>query len=115
MKRNIFTSAILLSGASLVGCSDSTPECNSADAKQLVIEIAQEELQRVDLFKEFQGMTFEVESVRTQSHDEKIDLYNCAADLSLTLKDNTNTIPITYTVQKTEDGDGTFYVEVFGL
>lgn len=115
MKKYLISSVFFVSMMSLIGCSDSTPECDSDDAKRIVIEIAQDEIKVIDWLDEIPGGSFEVVNIRSLSHNKKDDLYTCVADLNYTVHDDLTILPITYTVQSTQDGDGTFYVEVFGL
>ncbi|EOV8959011.1 hypothetical protein ACN6U0_000788 [Cronobacter turicensis] len=56
-----------------------------------------------------------VENVRTISHESKLDVYQCAADLTFTKPDLQNSLPITYRIQKTDEGKGQFYINVSGL
>ncbi|ASN15524.1 hypothetical protein B7764_10045 [Pantoea ananatis] len=56
-----------------------------------------------------------VENVRTVSHESGLDIYQCAADLTFAKPNMKDSLPITYRVQKTEDGKGQFYVNLYGL
>lgn len=119
--------ALLFIAASLlVGCGDSTPECNSDDAKSLVVNISQKQIKKqFDQLRNSQmaGMVpkdadnikLAVINVRTIKHDSSLDAYSCSADLKMTLPETTNELPITYNIQKTDDNDGQFYINVFGL
>ena len=98
----------------LVGCGGGTPNCDSTEAKNLVIDITKDELRDQKMASVIDQIKIRVESVRTRDHDEKRDTYSCAADLSFEGKGGKNTIPITYTIESTDDGDQ-FYVNVFGL
>ena len=97
----------------LSGCDYSTPKCNSNDAKNLVIDIAKKEALKI--FNKLDGVTVSVENVRTIEHQNKLDVYQCAADLKMAKAGKTNSIPITYRIQKTDDNNGQFYINVFGL
>ncbi|WP_338493589.1 hypothetical protein VRB23_04790 [Erwinia aphidicola] len=119
--------ALLFIAASLlVGCGDSTPECNSNDAKSLVVDISQNQIKKqFDQLRNSQmaGMVpkdadnikLAVINVRTIKHDSSLDAYSCSADLKMTLPETTNDLPITYNIQKTDDNNGQFYINVFGL
>ena len=67
------------------------------------------------------GMTLDkdvhisVENVRTISHESGLDVYQCAADLTFTKPDLKNSLPITYRIQKNDEGKGQFYINVSGL
>ncbi|EBD3737663.1 hypothetical protein CBX40_010645 [Salmonella enterica] len=101
----------------LVGCDAGTPKCNSEDAKNLVIKIAQEKIDKRlsltgDLSKS-EDIKSSVINVRTTSHNTKLDIYQCSADFELS-SINKGAIPITYEIQKTDDDDQ-FYINVYGL
>lgn len=111
MKINI--PQVLIAAGLMVGCGDKTPKCNSDDAKNLVVDIARKTIEK--------GMTLDkdvrisVENVRTVSHESGIDVYQCAADLAFAKPNMKDSLPITYRVQKVEDGKGQFYINVYGL
>lgn len=119
--------ALLFIAASLlVGCGDSTPECNSDDAKSLVVDISQKQINKqFDQLRNSQmaGMVpkdadnikLAVINVRTIKHDSSLDAYSCSADLRMTLPEKINELPIAYNIQKTDDINGQFYINVFGL
>lgn len=118
--------------ASLSGCDSATPKCSSNDAKDLVADIAKKEIKKqLDLLRNSQlsGMVpnntdivmLKVINIRTISHDTKLDVYQCAANLQVTMLDGVSKLPeitelpITYDIQKTDDSDGKFYINVYGL
>jgi hypothetical protein len=110
MKINILL--VLVAAGLIVGCGDKTPKCNSDDAKNLVVDIARKTIEK--------GMTWirmqiSVENVRTVSHESGLDVYQCAADLTFTKPDLKDSLPITYRIQKTDDGKGQFYINIYGL
>ncbi|EPT8896904.1 hypothetical protein [Cronobacter dublinensis] len=104
---------VLIAAGLIVGCGDRTPKCNSDDAKNLVVDIARKTIEK--------GMTLDkdvqitVENVRTVSHESNLDIYQCAADLTFAKPNMKDSLPITYRIQKTEDGKGKFYINVYGL
>lgn len=123
---------LFISASLLIGCGDNTPECNSDDAKSLVVNIANkqikkqfEQLRNSQMSGVVPGNTdslmLKVINVRTLSHNSSIDTYQCAANLQMPLTDeqselpNTTEIPVTYDIQKTDDGNGKFYINVSGL
>lgn len=115
MKTQIIKATLL--GAlvlSLVGCGGGTPACDSTEAKGLVVDITKDELRDQKMAAVIDQIKIKVESVRTREHDEKRDTYSCAADLSFEGAGGKNSIPITYTIESTDDGEQ-FYVNVFGL
>ncbi|SUB06201.1 hypothetical protein [Pantoea agglomerans] len=97
----------------LSGCKDETPKCSSTDAKNLVIDISRKEIEK--LLKLDADVSISVNNVRTLSHDSKLDVYQCAADLTFTKPDLKQEIPITYRIQKTDEEKGQFYINVYGL
>ncbi len=115
MKTRILKLALLGALAlPLVGCGGGTPTCDSSEAKGLVIDITKDELRDQKMAAVIDQIKIKVESVRTREHDEKRDTYSCAAELSFEGKGGKNSIPITYTIESTDDGKE-FYVNVFGL
>ncbi|EMB9093094.1 hypothetical protein ACRZEY_004965 [Klebsiella michiganensis] len=111
--------------AVLSSCDAGTPKCNSEDAISLVISIAQEQIDKqIAAMKNSQlsglvpknigDVKLSVTNIRTTGHDTKLDIYQCAADLEFSAK-NKKIIPITYDIQKTDDDDGQFYINVYGL
>lgn len=99
---------------SLAGCGGGVPACNDSETKDLVMEIAHDELVRQTGQAVADGVNLDVLAVRTQNTNEQTGSHECAAELSMTGKGGTNKISITYTVEGTDDGDS-FYVNVFGL
>lgn len=117
---------LFISASLLVGCGDNTPKCNSDDAKRLVVNISEKQIKRqFDQLRNSQmaGMVpqdadniqLAVINVRTVKHDSSLDAYSCSADFKMTLPEKTNELPITYNIQRTDDSDGQFYINVFGL
>ncbi|MGX1958520.1 hypothetical protein [Serratia proteamaculans] len=110
----------------LTGCGDNTPKCNSDDAKSLVVDISQKQIKKqFDQIsnsqmagmvpKDADNIQLAVINIRTIKHDSSLDAYSCSADLKMTLPDKTTELPITYNVQKSDDSNGQFYINVFGL
>lgn len=113
MKKVIATTAtglMLLVGLS--GCGG-TPKCSDSETKDLVIEIAKGQLKKAGMGSLIPKLDFEVENIRTTKHHKDVDSYECAADFKME-GDKVKTLPITYTVQSTDDGDK-FYVNVYGF
>ncbi|KGA40867.1 hypothetical protein KU75_14370 [Pectobacterium odoriferum] len=129
---NMRLALLFISASLLVGCGDNTPECNSDDAKNLVADIAHKQINKQ--FEQLRNsqmsgmvpantdsLLLKVINVRTLSHNSSIDTYQCAASLQMTMTDeqsklpNTTEIPITYDIQKTDDNNGKFYINVSGL
>lgn len=101
-----------------IGCSSNVPDCNDSEVKDLVLEIANEEVFGM-LGKGFARITeLSLESARTTNTNEKTGANSCAADMRIkqdsgNIKQN-RTVPITYTVESANDGEE-FYVTVYGL
>ncbi|WP_338505546.1 hypothetical protein VRC35_04840 [Erwinia aphidicola] len=129
---NIRLALLFISASLLVGCGDNTPECNSYDAKKLVINIAHKQIKKQ--FEQLRSsqmsgmvpsntdsLLLKVINVRTLNYNSSIDTYQCAANLQMTLTDeqsklpNTTELPITYNIQRTDDNSGQFYINVSGL
>ncbi|CNL36479.1 Uncharacterised protein [Yersinia enterocolitica] len=117
---------LFIASSLLVGCGDSTPKCNSDDAKSLVVDISQKQINKqFDQLRNSQmsemvpknadNIRLDVINVRTIKHDSSLDTYSCSADLKMTLPEKTNELPITYNIQKTDGNNGQFYINVFGL
>jgi uncharacterized protein YcfL len=117
---------LFISASLLVGCGDSTPKCNSDDAKKLVTDISQKQLiKQLEQIRNSQVSGFlsnDAESIQlglmnviTIKHDSSLDAYTCSADLKMTLPGKSTQIPITYNIQKTDANDGQFYINAFGL
>jgi len=115
----------LATGTLLSGCNSGTPKCNSDDARNLVISIAREQVakeftaiknsQLSEMYpKNIDGAKFSVKNVRTTKHQSSPDIYECAADLEMSGIGNPSSLPITYNIQKTDDGSQ-FYINVLGL
>lgn len=118
--------------ALLSACDSATPKCNSSEAKNLVADIAQKEIKKqFDQLRSSQmsgmvpknadSLMLKVINIRTIKHNPSLDIYQCAASLQMTMLDDklklpkTNELPITYNIQKTDDNNGQFYINVFGL
>ncbi|HID9884938.1 hypothetical protein I5R28_12365 [Serratia marcescens] len=129
---NMRLALLFISASLLIGCGDSTPECNSDSAKKLVTDIAHKQIKKQ--FEQLRNsqmsgmvpgnadsLLLKVINVRTLSHNSSLDTYQCAANLQMTLTDeqsklpNTTKLPITYSIQKTDDNNGQFYINVSGL
>lgn len=90
-----------------------TPDCSSLETKNLVIDIAKEELTKNGLSEMIDSTTFKVENIRTINYNKNVDSYECAASFKI-INEKSEDYPITYTVQKIDDKQA-FYVEVEGL
>ncbi|QDY42826.1 hypothetical protein [Candidatus Pantoea soli] len=112
MKRTILL-VLITASLLLAGCGEKTPKCGSDDAKKLVVDIARKTIEKAMTLDKDVRIT--VENVRTISHESGLDVYQCAADLTFTKPGLKNSLPITYRVQKTDEGKGLFYINVSGL
>ncbi len=92
------------------------PKCGDSETVDLVKKIADGEMENqlgraaADIF------SYHVGAIRTTSINEQTGSHECSAQLGITASNTgeTNEIPITYTVEITDDGEE-FYVNVFGL
>ena len=99
----------------LAGCSQSVPKCGDAESVNLVKQIADREMAKQLGADAAEFFSYEVEAIRTTSTNEQTGAHECAADLKVKGKNGVDSsLPITYTVEKTDDGKQ-FYVQVFGL
>ncbi|WP_201529661.1 hypothetical protein [Psychrobacter frigidicola] len=102
--------------ALISGCSSSVPKCSAPEVIDTVKEIANEEM-GVQLGSETAAVfTYAINSIRTTDEKDKTGAFECAAQLEIHANTNGNSteIPITYTVEQT-DNEEDFYVNVFGL
>ncbi|EJM1003326.1 hypothetical protein [Klebsiella oxytoca] len=124
----LFPAVSFLTLSILAGCDTSTPKCNSNDAHELIVNIARENYGRKELHNalirlglpvgtKFSEVQLTVINTRTTHYDSQLNIYQCAADLELThiAARETRSIPITYQIQKTDDGNNQFYINVYGL
>ena len=107
---------ILASGLLLAGCSKSAPECSDDQTKDLVLEIASNELVRQSGQEVRDLHTLSLSAIRTTDFKESTGAQTCAAELAITRIDDgkSSSLSITYTVELADDGDQ-IYVNVFGL
>lgn len=103
----------VLATLAFVGCSNGTPKCADTETKDLVVEIAKDELKEAGMEELISRLNFEVDAIRTTKHNKDVDSYECAADFKM-IGEQTETLSITYTVESTDDTDE-FYVTVYGL
>lgn len=112
--------------------SQSAPKCGDKEVTDAVTQIAEREADKklagVTLFfteiygreganelKAATAFSYEVQAIRTRDSNEKTGAQQCAAELKM--KSSTGDVrelPITYTVERTDDGKQ-IYVSVFGL
>ena len=105
----VVAGAIMLSA-----CSGGTPACSDSETVDLVLEISNDELV-AQFGTEFASVIdMSLDAIRTQGHDEKLDTYQCAADLIMSGPGGESNVPVEYTVESTDDADE-FYVTVYGL
>lgn len=110
MKRAILL--VLIAAGLLAGCGEKTPNV-VVMMQNLVGDIARKTIEKG--MKLDKDVRISVENVRTISHESDLDVYQCAADLTFTKPDLQNSLPITYRIQKTDEGKGPFYINVTGL
>jgi len=95
------------------GCTGGTPKCGDSDTKDLVIQIAKNELKKQGMGSLISKLKFEVDAIRTTKHNKDVDSYQCAAEFKM-IGDQIKTVPITYTVESIDNGKE-FYVNVYGF
>ncbi|MEI6895600.1 MAG: DUF2628 domain-containing protein [Colwellia sp.] len=96
------------------GFGSNVPECGSSDATNVVISISEDELIRTLGAEVAESISISVNAIRTTATNEQTGEYECAAQLFIRGPEATNDIPITYTIEMTNNGEE-FYVNVFGL
>jgi len=112
MKKNLFIVAVI---GTIAGCSSATPDCSSEDATNLVMDITRDEMAIYTSVKQANSFEYSLDAIRTREHNEDVDSYRCAAELSISgLPQGSVSEEIEYTIESTDEG-GEFYVEVFGL
>ncbi len=103
----------------LSGCDSGTPKCNSEEVKNLVVDIAGKPYIAASKREpDYDMPSITVNNVRTQQHNTKLDIYLCEAEVSFKYAKYTAlnlSKPITYRIQKTDDNNGQFYINVYGL
>jgi hypothetical protein len=109
-------SFVLLAGTAFLPLSGSSTTCSSKDVTQLVTEIAGEVMEEQVGLKAAMLFSYDIDFIRTTGVNEKTGTQECAAELKLNHSeaDDFSKLPITYTVEKTDDGEG-IYVNVYGL
>lgn len=114
MKKLIIPS--ILSTIVISGCSQSVPKCGDTETTDLVKQIADREMGNQLGSEAAKMFSYTVGAIRTTSTNEQTGAHECAAQLGITASNTgqTNEIPITYTVEMTDNGDE-FFVNVFGL
>ena len=99
----------------LAACYQSVPKCGDTETIVLVKQISDREMVTQLGAEAAKMFSYEVQAIRTTSTNEKTGEHECAAELKIKASNGaSNSIPITYTVEKTDDGKQ-FYVNVFGL
>ena len=111
-KFSVFTLALFLGAIS--GCSNNAPECSDSETKQLVLEIAKDEIKKQAGERVANAVSLSLAGVRTTDFNEKTGSQQCAAELKMSGKNGTKSIDVTYTSELVDDTDE-FYVTVYGL
>ena len=103
---------VLLAVITLSGCTGPMLGCSDADVRELVIEIAEEEVERLFGSAVTSEVHMELEGIRTRDHGDGV--IECAAALIMEAGDWRDRLEITYTGETT-DTAGELYVTVYGL
>lgn len=98
----------------LAACSGGTANCSSTETQELVFDITKDELANLYGQETANAFSFSLDMIRTLTRDEDVGYFECAADLTFTVENESESAPIEYTVTQTDDKKH-FYVEVFGL
>jgi len=113
MKLGLIITAMFL-GGSLTGCSQSVPTCSDSEATDLVLQISNAEIVKVHGQEAAKTLELEVQAIRTTDTNSKTGAFSCAANLSMKGPKGSDNVPITYTVEMTDNGEE-IYVNVYGL
>ena len=100
--------------ALLTGCGSPVPVCSDEQSTDLVKEIAAREMSNQLGDAAAASFTYAVNAIRTTSTNEGTGAHECAAELAVIGPGGTSPLPITYTIEQTDDGEQ-FYINVFGL
>ncbi|PNH88133.1 hypothetical protein [Vibrio diazotrophicus] len=99
----------------LIGCGSGAPECSDTETKDLVKQIASEEMAEQIGAEAANQFTYKVNAIRTTDKNEKTGSKECAAQLEvIAANGGSNELPIEYTVEVTDD-QKEFFVTVYGL
>ncbi|NAW69445.1 hypothetical protein CAG54_12955 [Vibrio sp. V27_P1S3P104] len=100
----------------LGGCSPSVPKCGDSETTDLIKQIANDEMINQLGSNAGKMFSYSVNAIRTTDKNDKTGAFECAAQLEIHARNtgNSSEIPITYTVEMTDNGKE-FYVNVYGL
>lgn len=113
MKKSLVIIVALLSTV-MAGCGPKVPTCNDIQTTDLVVNIAKDELIKQIGQEPTNLLNLAVTAIRTTETNSKTGAHQCAGQLEISGPGGTNAVPITYTVEMTDDGKQ-FFVNVFGL
>ncbi|HCS45549.1 MAG TPA: hypothetical protein DIW52_22440 [Pseudomonas sp.] len=110
--KNRFVTAISLAACALAlsACSNSVPSCSDKKTTDLVTDIVKRELTKQLGAAVVNALKYNIVDIRTTDKNENTGAYKCAANVEMTGPVKTNTSPLWYTVEATDDGS--FYVNV---
>jgi hypothetical protein len=113
---NKFIIPLAVSALVITGCAKSVPKCSDEETIVLVKQIVSREMEKQLGAEAAKLFSYTVSAIRTTNTNEKTGAHECAAQLGVAASNTgqTNEMPITYTVEKTDKGDE-FYVNVYGL
>lgn len=103
---------VVFGTVALTSCAKKAPECDSQDAKGLVVQILKEEYSQALVDK--RNLDFNVVNVRTLSFNKDVGSYQCAADVKITGQEEITTVPINFTSELADKGEK-FYVSISSL
>lgn len=106
--------SVLAIAVTVSACGQSAPKCSDQATTDLVKEISRDELVSQLGQEVSDSIKLKVEAIRTTDFNEKVGSQECAAQLTMSGPGGSESLDITYTSEKTDDGEE-FYVTVFGL
>lgn len=108
----------LLIGAGIVVSTQfgsKTPKCGDEIVQAKLLTTIKDMNMKSSSFDEatWKSMNYNITDMRTLSYDDKIDAYECAANINMTAFGEKLSSPITYRVSKLDNGD--MYIEMHGV
>jgi len=111
-RTSIIIIVVVLGTAALTSCAKKAPECDSQDAKVLVVQIFKGEYSRALADK--QNLNFNVVNVRTLSFNKDVGSFQCAAEIEIIGQEEKTTVPINFASELADKGEK-FYVSISNL
>ena len=100
----------------IVGCVPSVPKCDDAETKRGVKKIAGDEMVVKMGGEQAALFTYSLSAIKTIHENKTTGALQCTAQLEIQManSDNSSNVPITYSVDMTDEGEA-LSINVFGL